>query len=202
MKQTSELSKWQYYSLQWKRGLVRAYCRFLFRISYYFSPARAFNVHLLVMPNELIPETLIRFGAQIGQDTTIMPPLHMHNMGKHSSDHFSNLVIGSQCYLGPKLFIDLQEQVTIADNATISMGVSLLTHIDVGHSPLGEHLFPADCKPIVIEKGAYIGAGAIVLKGVTIGECAVIGAGCVVTKDVPPWSVVVGGTSRIIRHLE
>lgn len=53
---------------------------------------------------------------------------------------------------------------------------------------------------IVVEDGAWLGVGVIVLDGVTIGRGAVIGAGAVVTKDVPPNSVVVGIPARVVRQ--
>jgi galactoside O-acetyltransferase len=52
--------------------------------------------------------------------------------------------------------------------------------------------------PIVIRDKAWIGFGAIVLKGVTIGEGAVVGAGSVVTKDVPDWTVVGGNPAQVL----
>jgi acetyltransferase-like isoleucine patch superfamily enzyme len=197
------LHSWrQYYKLQWKRGLLRICYRFLFSVAYFFSPAWAFNTIFLTIPDELILEILRKFGARVGIDTTIMHPLHIHNIGKQKSDHFANLSIGSHCYLGPELFIDLRDRVIIEDLATISMRVSLITHMHVGESPLGIHHFPAKNEPIIIHQGAYLGAGAIVLMGVEVGECAVIGAGSVLTKDVPAHSVVVGEMARFIRKLE
>jgi acetyltransferase-like isoleucine patch superfamily enzyme len=55
--------------------------------------------------------------------------------------------------------------------------------------------------PVVIEDGVWIGEGAVVLKGVTVGKRAVIGANSVVTKDVPPFTVVGGVPARIIKRL-
>jgi acetyltransferase-like isoleucine patch superfamily enzyme len=55
--------------------------------------------------------------------------------------------------------------------------------------------------PVRIGNKAWIGARAIILKGVTIGEGAVVGAGSVVTKDVPDWTIVAGNPARIIRPL-
>jgi len=71
------------------------------------------------------------------------------------------------------------------------------------HVPEGEWDWNNTCdicgkiaKPVRIGRGVFIGARAIVLKGVTIGDRAVIGAGCVVTKDVPPRHIAVGNPAR------
>ena len=55
--------------------------------------------------------------------------------------------------------------------------------------------------PVVIEDRVWIGARAIILKGVQIGHDSVIGAGAIVTRSVPPYSVVVGPAARIVRTL-
>ena len=55
---------------------------------------------------------------------------------------------------------------------------------------------------IRIGDDVWIGAGAIILPGVTIGEGAVVGAGAVVTKDIPPFAIVVGNPAKIIRYIE
>lgn len=54
---------------------------------------------------------------------------------------------------------------------------------------------------VVIERGAWIGAGTIILPGVTVGRNAVIGAGSVVTKDIPEYTLAVGVPAKVIRHL-
>lgn len=56
-----------------------------------------------------------------------------------------------------------------------------------------------EARPIVIEDDVFIGARAIILKGVTIGRGAIIGAGAVVSSDVPAWSVVVGNPARVVK---
>jgi acetyltransferase-like isoleucine patch superfamily enzyme len=53
-------------------------------------------------------------------------------------------------------------------------------------------------RPIVIEDDVFIGARAIILKGVTIGKGCVVGAGAVVAKSVPPYSVVVGNPAKVV----
>lgn len=57
-------------------------------------------------------------------------------------------------------------------------------------------------KPIVIEREAWIGGGAILLPGVRIGRGAVVGAGAVVTRDVPANTVAAGNPARVIREIE
>ncbi|WP_235498380.1 MULTISPECIES: DapH/DapD/GlmU-related protein [unclassified Frankia] len=56
--------------------------------------------------------------------------------------------------------------------------------------------------PIVLEDRAWIGAGAIVLKGVTVGESAVVAAGSVVTRDVPAKAVVAGSPAKVVGHID
>jgi putative colanic acid biosynthesis acetyltransferase WcaF len=61
---------------------------------------------------------------------------------------------------------------------------------------------PLVVAPITVEDGVWIGARAIILPGVTIGEGAVVGAGSVVTKDVEPWTVVGGNPAKVIKKRE
>jgi acetyltransferase-like isoleucine patch superfamily enzyme len=57
-----------------------------------------------------------------------------------------------------------------------------------------------ECAPVTIGDDVWIGARAIILKGVSIGDHAVVGAGSVVTKDIPPRAIAVGVPARILRH--
>jgi maltose O-acetyltransferase len=56
-------------------------------------------------------------------------------------------------------------------------------------------------EPIVVEDEVWIGGGATILAGVTIGTQAIVGAASVVTKDVPPRTLVVGNPARVVREL-
>jgi acetyltransferase-like isoleucine patch superfamily enzyme len=90
--------------------------------------------------------------------------------------------------------------ITIGDRVTISYRACILTvglDLDVG---LENHAHAGG--PVLIEPGAWIGAYAVVLPGVTVGRGAVVGAGSVVTHDVPPHTVVAGTPARAIRTLE
>jgi maltose O-acetyltransferase len=55
--------------------------------------------------------------------------------------------------------------------------------------------------PVTLKRGCYLGAGCIILPGVTVGERAVVGAGAVVTRDVPAGKVVVGAPARAVRDI-
>lgn len=61
--------------------------------------------------------------------------------------------------------------------------------------------FPAVRKPITIGEDAWIGAGVIILPGVSVGRGSLLGAGSIVTKDVPEYTVVAGNPARVLRTL-
>jgi acetyltransferase-like isoleucine patch superfamily enzyme len=90
-------------------------------------------------------------------------------------------------------------RIEIGEQTIIGAGAMI---IDTDfHSPCGEfgwqNDFAGNARPIVIGRGVFVGARAIILKGVTIGDRAVIGAGAVVTKNVPAQHVAVGNPARI-----
>jgi acetyltransferase-like isoleucine patch superfamily enzyme len=87
----------------------------------------------------------------------------------------------------------------IADDVLIGPNVSIIT---TSH-PLepSQRRAATIGKRIVIEKGVWIAAGAIVIGGVTVGEHSVVAAGSVVTKDVPANSLVGGNPARVIRSV-
>jgi maltose O-acetyltransferase len=146
------------------------------------------------------PETafvLRRFGAAIAGDCDIEGLLVVH----HAAGNYSHLTVRSGCHVGKQVFLDLAGPIDIGPRATVSMRVMILTHTDVGRSPLAVRHFPQTVRPVRICPGAYIGAAAKILPGVTLGECAVVGAGAVVTKDVSPYTVVAGVPARPIRTL-
>jgi acetyltransferase-like isoleucine patch superfamily enzyme len=70
------------------------------------------------------------------------------------------------------------------------------------HAPVGEWRWGAPAadnpRPVVIGRGVFIGARAIILKGVTVGDRAIVGAGAVVTKDVPARHIAVGNPARVV----
>jgi acetyltransferase-like isoleucine patch superfamily enzyme len=92
--------------------------------------------------------------------------------------------------------------VTVGDDVTISHEVDFITHDGGLRVVRDEHPGAFHYGPITVEDGAFIGAHAVLLPGVTIGAGAVVGAGSVVTRDVPPRSVVAGVPAKVVKSVE
>jgi acetyltransferase-like isoleucine patch superfamily enzyme len=170
--------------------------RVLVRISAALYGGEGVNVPFMFMPTRFIAATLQRYGATIGQRVRFRSPLVIHNSAPDSLRYYANLRVGSDCYFGRELFLDLQDTIEIENNVTISHRVMILTHTDAGASPLSNTRIRTTQAPVVIRGGAYIGANVTILEGVEIGEEAVVGAGAVVTRSVPAGAVVVGVPAR------
>ncbi|OGK09545.1 hypothetical protein A2767_04055 [Candidatus Roizmanbacteria bacterium RIFCSPHIGHO2_01_FULL_35_10] len=138
-------------------------------------------------------------GAKIGNDVVIHK-VRFFNQYHHG---FSNLEIGNYCFLGDEVMLDLADKIIIEDHVTISNRALILTHTNVGYKdhPLQEN-YPRIFKKVKIEKGSFIGAGAIILPGVTISQGAVVGAGAVVTKNVAKNTVVIGSPAKFLKKLK
>lgn len=89
--------------------------------------------------------------------------------------------------------------ITIEDDVFLGPGVQLLTE---NHPENPEQRHNVYTRPILLRKGAWIGAGALILPGVTVGEHAIVGAGSVVTRDVPDGMIVAGNPARVIRPID
>lgn len=109
--------------------------------------------------------------------------------------------IGKNCKISSHTFIC--EGVTIEDNVFIGHGVVFINDKKPrAVNEKGEPQTENDWKllSVLVQRGASIGSGAIIMGGVSIGENAIIGAGAVVTHDVPAGSVVAGVPARIIKN--
>ncbi|MCK9610717.1 MAG: hypothetical protein M0R67_06000 [Candidatus Cloacimonas sp.] len=78
------------------------------------------------------------------------------------------------------------------------MNTIIITHQDMGRSPLSKIYHPLS-KPVLIKEGAYIGANATILMGVTIGKCSIIGADALVNQNVDDFTMVAGVPARFIK---
>jgi acetyltransferase-like isoleucine patch superfamily enzyme len=106
----------------------------------------------------------------------------------------ARITIGDGSYLNRNTEIVAAGSVTIGRDCKIGRDVIIMDSDQ--HQLPGRALVVAD---VVIEDRVWIGARAMVLKGVTIGHDSIVGAGAVVTRDVPPRSVAVGQPARVIR---
>jgi acetyltransferase-like isoleucine patch superfamily enzyme len=134
-------------------------------------------------------DTLARFGATIHRDCQPVGPwITMHE----APNGYANLRVGAHCHIGKEVFLDLTERITLADGAGLGMRCIVLTHLNFDANPERPlaAMWPTHAKPTTLERGAMVGAGTILLAGVTVGAHAVVGAGCVVSEDVPPCTVM------------
>jgi acetyltransferase-like isoleucine patch superfamily enzyme len=128
--------------------------------------------------------------------------------------------IGRNCIIGKSVYIDvdvtLGDHVKVQNNASIYHGVTIEDGVFIGpHVCLTNDRYPrairldgtlksdADWEVSLVRVcyGASIGAGAIVVAGVTIGRFALVGAGAVVTRDVPDYGLCVGNPARLIGYV-
>lgn len=129
----------------------------------------------------------------LGDDVHVKPPFYV--------DYGRYIRIGARTFANYGLVALDVAAITIGEDVQIGPHVQLLTPTHpVDPDQRLARLEAA--RPIVIGNNVWLGGGAIVLAGVTIGENSVVGAGAVVTKDVPPNVVVAGNPARTIRTLE
>ena len=162
-------------------------------------------VRYLRNPNPRVTIKLLRaFGATVGHNTTIKRSLLLDNAYEdmNSVGDFSYLQIGNNCYIGDNSFFDLANRILIEDNAVISANASFITHAECDRSSYLSVKFPRTCAPIVVKTGAWVGYGATIFPGVTIGCHAVLGAHSLLLDNAEPGCLYIGVPARKFRHLE
>jgi len=104
---------------------------------------------------------------------------------------------GARVSIGDGTYLNRNTEIVAAGSVTIGRNCKIAR--DVLIMDTDQHALPGrglEVKPIVIGDDVWIGARAIILKGVTLGSRCIVGAGAVVTRDVPPDAVVVGASAR------
>ncbi len=131
--------------------------------------------------------------AEIGENCYIEPPFHANWGGKH-------------CHFGKNVYANFN--LTLVDDTHIYVGDYTMFGPNVVIASAGHPILPALREkgyqynaPVHIGKNCWLGAGVIVVPGVTIGDNTVIGAGSVVTKDIPSNVVAVGNPCRVLREI-
>ena len=132
--------------------------------------------------------------GKVGNYCTIEPPIFANYGGK-------NVYLGEDVYINFNLSLVDDGNIYIGDSALIGPNVTIIAtnHPISPNLRFSKYLYVKD---VHIGNNVWIGAGAIILPGVTIGENSVIGAGSVVTKDIPSNVVAVGNPCRVLREID
>ncbi|KKP40257.1 MAG: nucleotide-diphospho-sugar transferase domain-containing protein [Candidatus Peregrinibacteria bacterium GW2011_GWC2_33_13] len=125
------------------------------------------------------------------------------------------ITVGNYCYIGENTRIWAFKSIELGDRVLIAHDVNIFDSNTHPLDPIDRHIhfkqittigFPQQInnlneKPVIIEDDVWIGAKAIILPGVRIGEGAIIGAGSVVTKDVKPYTFVAGNPATYVKNI-
>jgi UDP-2-acetamido-3-amino-2,3-dideoxy-glucuronate N-acetyltransferase len=152
------------------------------------------------------PSAEVEAGSSIGEGTRIWRQAHIR----------AHAEIGAQCNIGKGVYIEshvhIGSRVKIQNHASIFEGVTIEDGVFIGpHVCFTNDMFPRaitpdgwlksaddwEVTPTIVRYGASIGAGSVIVCGVTIGTFALVGAGSVVTKDVPDHALVFGNPARL-----
>ena len=170
----------------------------VFRRQFFFVQQRVFALCSFLLLDNMssgrLRAALLRWnGATIGRRCFVRGGLQIQEGFR--------LVLGSDVFVNSGCCFDLSAPIVLGDRVQLAYQVTLVTgghEIGLHSSRAGKHC-PA---PIHVGEGAWIGARATVLPGVTIGAGAVVAAGALVTKDVAPDTLVAGVPARFVRTLE
>jgi len=148
--------------------------------------------------NSIMKKGIIKFGKELAKN---FPLNNIRVLGLR----ICGFDIGSKVYIGEDLIIasiisDNSCNLIIGDRVSIAPRVTIVLSSDANWSKLMEKVAPIRSK-IKLEDDSWIGTGAILLPGVTIGEGAIVGAGAVVNRDVPPHTVVVGVPAKVLKSI-
>jgi maltose O-acetyltransferase len=148
-----------------------------------------YNASLALPPAER-RKLLVERLAEVGPEAVIRPPFFC--------DYGTNIALGANVFLNFNCVILDVVRVTIGDGTQIGPLVQILT-ADHPRDPEVRRSGLEFGRPIRIGRNVWIGGGAMIMPGVTIGDDAIIGAGSVVTRDVATGATVVGNPARPVR---
>jgi maltose O-acetyltransferase len=127
--------------------------------------------------------------AEVGAGAVVRPPFHC--------DYGFNIRLGANAFLNYNCVILDVVEVAIGEGAQLGPAVQIYA-ADHPRDPAQRRAGWEFGRPVRIGKHAWIGGGAIILPGITIGDDAVVGAGSVVTRHVPAGATVIGNPARMV----
>ena len=145
--------------------------------------------HSMPMSEEYFAVLQELFGERLGEGSYVAAPINGAALDR--------LKIGKNVYINTNCLAMARGGITIEDDVMIAANASLISN---NHDPYDRQVLT--CRPVLIRKGAWIGAGATVLPGVSIGKYAIVAASAVVTKDVPDYAVVAGSPAKVVKMLD
>ena len=148
---------------------------------------------------ERIPNITGPVKIYLGDDVRLSGILTISG-GRVFSD--SEFRVGNRSFIGAGCAFSIAKSITIGDDVLIAGNCTVSDYSGHPTNPekriAGAQVDPEDVRPVRIENKAWLGRGAMILPGVTIGEGAVVGAAAVVTRDVPPGRICVGNPGRLL----
>ncbi len=146
------------------------------------------SYHTKEQTREIISELT---GQELDETTWIVPPFY--------TDFGQFIRLGKKVFVNSGCIFMDRGGITLEDGVFIGPNVNIITENHAENPELRHNVYT---KPILIKRNAWIGAAAIILPGVTIGENAIVAAGSVVTKDVPDNMIVGGNPAKAIRKIK
>lgn len=133
--------------------------------------------------------------VELGDRVLFETDVYLKVVAEHAS-----LKLGEHTFVGRGVEFDIMCGVSVGRHSLIAPGCFITDHIHGIGPDLRIDQQPCQASPILIGSDVWLGAGAVVLPGVTIGDGAVVGANSVVTADVAPYTVVAGAPARFLRN--
>ena len=157
------------------------YLRYSNQLNFKFNHAMPHTEEYFKLMHELFPN--------LGKNSIINTPI--------TAVHPDKVKIGENVTIMNNVLFMGAGGIEIGDNSLLAAYVKVISN---DHDPYD--LPTITCLPVKIGNNVWIGAGAMILKGVSIGNHAIVGGASVVNKDVPDFAVVVGNPAKIVKYLD